>query len=424
MIDSAPLRARLFAALRSPLLPLWAILALLPFARSAEAGVLACIVGAAFVLLRDRTALLATPAARLALTLWACYVLAAAFSLTMAIAPERSTLVVLGLLRYGPLMLYAAWALRGAGRARALMTAIAVLVALWTADAWIQALTGWSLRGAPEPHRLTGIFGAGDPKLGQVLAVLAPFVFETVRRRFGRRGLGLAFLFLLGPVLLAGSRAAWVTYAVVTLAFLWRETASPRRFLLGSAALGVIAVSGMGVAWQTSQRFDARMDRTLLALSGSEQGLNAALSYRLSLWGTTLRMIAAHPLTGVGVRGFRYAYPAYARPGDPFVRPGSDEGAFHAHQIVLEVLSETGAVGLALWLAGLVAAVRAWWRAGAAARARAGPATVALGAAVFPLNTTLAFYSAWWGLLFFWLLAVWAGALLAPPGKAEDAHGA
>ena len=424
MTDSVPLRTRLLAALRSPLLPLWAVLALLPFARSAEAGVLACIIGAAVLLARDRRALLATPAGRLALTLWACYVLAAALSLVAAVAPGRSALTVLALLRYLPLALYAAWALRGGGRVRALTTAIAVLVTLWTADAWMQALTGWSLRGAPESHRLTGIFGAGDPKLGQVLAVLAPFVFEAARRRLGHRGLGLAFVFLLGPILLAGSRAAWVTYAVVTLAFLWREAGSPRRFLSWSAALAIVVALGMGVAWQASQRFDARMDRTLLALSGSEQGLNDALSYRLSLWSTTLRMIAAHPLTGVGVRGFRYAYPASARPGDPFVQPGSDEGAFYAHQIVLEVLSETGAVGLALWLVGVAMALRAWRRAAAAARARAYPATVALGAAVFPLNTTLAFYSAWWGLLFFWLLAIWVGALMAPPGTVEGAHGA
>jgi hypothetical protein len=32
---------------------------------------------------------------------------------------------------------------------------------------------------------------------------------------------------------------------------------------------------------------------------------------------------------------------------------------------------------------------------------------------VFPLNTHLAFYSAWWGLLFWWLLALWCAALYA-----------
>ena len=30
---------------------------------------------------------------------------------------------------------------------------------------------------------------------------------------------------------------------------------------------------------------------------------------------------------------------------------------------------------------------------------------------LFPLNTHLAFYSAWWGLLFAWLLGLWCAAL-------------
>ena len=38
---------------------------------------------------------------------------------------------------------------------------------------------------------------------------------------------------------------------------------------------------------------------------------------------------------------------------------------------------------------------------------------------VFPVNTHLAFYSSWWGLLFWWLLAVWCAALYADqPGPA------
>jgi hypothetical protein len=45
------------------------------------------------------------------------------------------------------------------------------------------------------------------------------------------------------------------------------------------------------------------------------------------------------------------------------------------------------------------------------ARWRAFPATVALGVMTFPLNTHLAFYSAWWGLLFAWVLGLWCAAL-------------
>ena len=122
-------------------------------------------------------------------------------------------------------------------------------------------------------------------------------------------------------------------------------------------------------------------------------------------------MVREHPLNGVGVRSFRYAYPAYAAPGDDFVDPARGTGAAHAHQIVLEVASETGAIGLLGWLAGVVLAWRAWRRADAAARSRAFAPGVALVAMTFPLNTHLAFYSAWWGLLFWWLLSLYCAAL-------------
>jgi hypothetical protein len=78
---------------------------------------------------------------------------------------------------------------------------------------------------------------------------------------------------------------------------------------------------------------------------------------------------------------------------------------------VPEVPSETGVSGLMLWLAGAGFALRAWRRADAAARERALAPGLALVAMCFPLNTHLAFYSAWWGLLFWWLLALYCAAL-------------
>ena len=58
-------------------------------------------------------------------------------------------------------------------------------------------------------------------------------------------------------------------------------------------------------------------------------------------------------------------------------------------------------------------ALRAWAFAAPAARDRARPAAVALLVTVFPLNTHLAFYSAFWGGLTILLAALYAGALLA-----------
>jgi O-antigen ligase len=155
--------------------------------------------------------------------------------------------------------------------------------------------------------------------------------------------------------------------------------------------------------------------------------VDAELTGRLDIWTTSLRLFAAHPVNGVGVRGFRVAYPSYAPPDDHFLtmeKCGDGEGACHAHQVVLEVATETGTIGLLAWLAAAVFAVRTWWRAGPLARERAFPATVALVAILFPLNTHMAFYSAWWGLLAAWLLSVWCAALFADLPDLEPRDGA
>lgn len=416
-----PFASRLKAALRSPLTPLWAVLALLPFGRSAEAAVLVCMLGTLLLFMRHPRALGEHAGARLLLWLWGAYVAAALLSTLDAVAPAKSWGATAGFLRFAPFGLYACYAVRRMPRLRALYFAVAALVAFWVADAWLQALTGWSLGGHAEAQRVSGIFGAGNLKLGQTLAVLAPFALWAARERWGRVGLGFGFLLLLGPILLSGSRASWLSYALVAVAFAWRETRAPLRFAAWCGAALAMGALAVGIAWRESPRFDARMDRTLLLVQGSEGAANAALAGRLDIWRTALRMSAAHPLNGVGVRGFRYAYPQYATPGDHFLTAeacGVGEGACHAHQLVLEVLSETGGVGLLLWLAGAWAAVVAWRRAPHAARERAWPASVALAVAAFPLNTHLAFYSAWWGLVFWWLLAVWCAALYVLDGVA------
>ncbi|HVT33394.1 MAG TPA: polymerase, partial [Rhodanobacteraceae bacterium] len=109
----------------------------------------------------------------------------------------------------------------------------------------------------------------------------------------------------------------------------------------------------------------------------------------------------------------------YAAPKDAFVDRASDTGASHAHQIVLEALSETGLIGLAFWIAGAFVAVRAWMRADAGARDRARAPALALVALCFPLNTHFAFYSAWWGLLFWWLISLYCAALGAGEESAD-----
>ena len=409
--------------LRSPCLPFWLVIALLPFGRSAELGTFLCFVGIAFAWRRNGSGLLTSPSARLLFWLLACYIGAALLSAFTAVVPGKSWTTVLGLLRYLPLGLYACYAMRGEQRLHGFYAAVAAVIAFWVLDAWMQMLTGWSLRGHAEPERISGLFGADDPKLGPTLAVLSPFALWVSRQRWGLRGLIFVFLLLLGPVMLSGSRAAWLCYGLVALVFAWREAGSLLRFVAICAMGAAILLVAGGVAWKTSTRFDARMQRTLTALSGNEQDLNQAMTGRLDIWHNSLRIIAAHPFTGVGVRDFRYAYPQFAPANDHFMTAetcGEGEGACHAHQIVLEILTETGAIGLLLWLTGAAIAWRAWRRVGEVGRAAAFPVSVSLAVMLFPINTHLAFYSAWWGLLFAWLLGLWCAALYAPAKEPRD----
>ena len=120
----------------------------------------------------------------------------------------------------------------------------------------------------------------------------------------------------------------------------------------------------------------------------------------------------------MGVRGFRQAWPEC----DPASgqAPAWGEGeAYHAHQLVLELLSETGIAGLLLWLVAAWLVWRSWRDADAAARARARPALLALAATLFPFNTHLAFYSTFWGGLVLLLAGLYAGALYGRDRPAE-----
>ena len=398
------------------------VLLLLPLARSAEAALGIGAVGGLLLLWRERASLHSHFGLRLAMLLFACYWLPALISAPLAVAPDKSSSTVAVLLRFLPFAAFVSIGLRDAAVWPRLRDAIAMLLLLWLLDAWVQIFTGFSIAGAMSSERLSGIFGAGNLKLGPVLAVLSPFVFVAAQARFGRRGLAGAFVLQLAPILLAGSRAGWLMYLLVALVFAWREARTPLRFAAWSA--GAAAVIGLIalIALHDSSAFAARVARSLLALDATEQAVDEAGAGRLRIWGTALRMSAAHPVAGVGVRGFRYAYPAYAQPGDTFVDSKTDEGAAHAHQLLLEVLSETGAIGLMFWLAGAYFAIRAWWRANALARTRALAPALALAAMCFPLDTHLAFYSAWWGLLFWWLLALYCAALGAHDDTQEYAH--
>jgi O-antigen ligase len=388
----------------APVLVVWLVLAFLPLGRVSELPLLVGAIWGVVLVGRQGWDTLTMPGVRLALMLFACYWLPALVSAIDAVEPGKTWTQVAAQLRYAPFAVFVAATLKSDAQWAWLLRATALLVLVWVLDAWVQSITGSSLGGAMDSDRVSGIFGADNLKLGGVLAVLSPLPLACAQQRWGMRGVFIAALLLAGAILLAGARAAWLVYALVLVGWCVKPFAGRVRhaILLLVVLIGAGAALGYAV-YRLSPSFAERMDRTLHLASGTTRDVDHALAGRLPIWRTAAAMAQAHPVNGVGVRGFRHAYGQYAAVDDPWRVQG---GALHPHQVVLEVVAETGIVGLLAWLLAGLLVVSAVARADPSSRARAWPMTLALAVMCFPLNTHYAFYSSWWGLFFWWMVAV------------------
>lgn len=393
------------------LLPLWLVVVLLPVGRVAELPILVGAVAGLAIAWRERATLRGHAGLPLLLVAFAAYWLSTLFSAFDAVDAGKAWQEVAADLRFLPFGVYALSVLDTRERRARLTWLVAVVIAFWAFDALAQAVFGTSFGGRLEADRVSGIFGDANLKLGPVLSVFAPILLIEVLRRFGRRATLVAWLVVAASLLLAGSRGAWVSFGIVTLILVIRIAKDRRQFLAFGATVAVAALALGAAGYAVSDRVAGRLDRTAAALRGDEAAIDHALAFRLPIWRAAIAMAADHPVNGVGVRGYRYAYPDYAPEGDRFVDAARDVGAYHPHQIVLELLAETGTIGLLLWLAAAAAHVRAWLRAGRPARHAAFAPGVALAAMTFPLNTHLAFYSSFWGIVLWFFLAWYAAAI-------------
>lgn len=104
-----------------------------------------------------------------------------------------------------------------------------------------------------------------------------------------------------------------------------RLAGRPRRRALGAlAALGAIALVGVTLLWRRDPE---------------REGLGLSLTVRLEYWSAGLAMWQERPLLGQGLNQFRELY-------GQFKSPRAEE-AIHAHNALVQLLAETGLLGLA-----------------------------------------------------------------------------
>lgn len=214
------------------------------------------------------------------------------------------------------------WVLSGMAAGAGLVGAVALRE--WTVGG---STVGFITQSGELVGRVSGGFGQPNALAG-FLVVLVPFCAAgAILARRGRVLLWAAAVLAVTGIYLSLSRGALLGLAVVPLAFL-----GLRRSLLVAPLLIVLAVAVTPNILR--ERF----------ATASLQGSEAAT--RIDIWSTAVSIWEANPILGVGPGGFPAAYATVRVPGKQFLPSTQFEPPPHAHNIVLQFLSEQGLLGL------------------------------------------------------------------------------
>jgi len=196
--------------------------------------------------------------------------------------------------------------------------------------------------GGQSYARFGGIFGHPN-LLGGFLALAIPSMVALAasERIWWRRLSGsLLVMAAMAGLVFTYSRGAWLGTGVGLLILL---PVLGRGFwlILGAVLLGPVLVGMVTSAGAVLARLDS------ITAAGSDP----ALMERLEIWGMAFRLVAEHPLLGVGLGNFQAAYGRLMVPDLPLLTYPL-ELPEHAHNLFLNLAVEVGLVGVSAfaWL--------------------------------------------------------------------------
>lgn len=321
------------------------VIFLLPFSRYTELPLLVLSLCGIYGLIKQSKKLIKMPQFKILSIVFASYFFMVIFSSLDSYWQEKSLTVALASLRFYlagiALLLYVEkkdvpW----------LFKLVTLLTLFWTIDALLQYSVGFDLIGRTSYEgRLNGIFGEHHVKLGPLLALALPVVMIAMQNlpSFMR---WISILLIIVVIILSGTRSAWIMMLFTLIAY-WFHHVKQRRWQL-LFKTSIVASVLVSILWFSSTDFQQRINRSLAIFSTSQSAIDFALADRLSIWQASLNMIKEHPINGIGAHAFRKAYPDYADVDD--VWQAKDGVAMHAHHWLLEVLAETGIIGLIIIL--------------------------------------------------------------------------
>lgn len=200
-------------------------------------------------------------------------------------------------------------------------------------------------------RRIRGFYGSPNNLglfLGRALPMGCALALFWER---GRLWLVIASVVMAGALVLTFSLGAWFAVApslLLVAALRGRST------LRGAAALTVVGIIGLGVAALRIPRIGSHFD------VGSLSDASTSV-IRLNVWDSALRMIADHPIRGIGLDNFLYYY----QHGYMLPTAWREPDLSHPHNLILDFWLSLGLPGLILLgalLARFVELVWSRWR--------------------------------------------------------------
>jgi hypothetical protein len=205
------------------------------------------------------------------------------------------------------------------------------------------------------PLEVRSVTWLGKHQITWVFNLLAPFLlarFIGDQRRWVSlfNGAVWAVVGLANYLLLA--RMGLLVFVLATLGVCFLNAADWRRWivLIGTAAAGaaIVVANNLRIT-------------TFVASTFLDRALNSGIDLRLRVWKEAWEMFQTHPVAGIGVGTFDKI--AYQMPATEANRDFLMNG-WHAHNVPVHILTESGVLGLAawvfLWYVIVRALVRAW----------------------------------------------------------------
>jgi O-antigen ligase len=391
-----------------------AFIALLPFGRLSEIPLSAFAISLAFLARSGENRARIRSASFFVLPVFLCFWIPIMLSSLDSMDPQKSWVQSLASLRFLAAALAMSLLLSAPSARERVMRWTAFLLLFWAVDAFVQLFFGRDLLGITmHPDRLNALFVKNYQFFGPTLAILSPLVLEHARRQWRPWAWAVSFALILGAVMIAGMRAGWLIMALVLATYmvlmLKRENRELRRTIFTIPVLAVIVIA---ISYFASPLFQQRLDVTRAFTAGVEMSGDVSSMERVPIFKAALKMYREHPVNGVGVRAFPSAYMVYAEPGDVHIeKSGGISGALHAHNLVLEVMSDTGTIGLL----GLLTAIGFLWvhyrRITPVERQDAFPFALAVLLVMFPLNSHFAIYGTYTSSLIWFLVGLWGASL-------------